>query len=160
MGTNFNENLIDVHIFSFKKMHLKMSSGKWRPFCLGLNVLKQLDTLINSISRYTNIIFVSAAIRNQQQRICTCKLQPNRNLSICCLRFKQVQVQTNDMTPNSQQIADSSLINQNNDDDNRDCIGAKGARNPLGLMSSLFVPQMKYIFKQNGYLLQRINDTQ
>ena len=25
---------------SFKKMHLKMSSGKWRPFCLGLNVFK------------------------------------------------------------------------------------------------------------------------
>ena len=25
--------------FSLKKMHLKMSSGKWRPFCLGLNVL-------------------------------------------------------------------------------------------------------------------------
>ena len=25
--------------FSFMKMHLKMSSGKWRPFCLGLNVL-------------------------------------------------------------------------------------------------------------------------
>ena len=24
---------------SFKKMHLKMSSGKWWPFCFGLNVL-------------------------------------------------------------------------------------------------------------------------
>ena len=39
LGTNFNEMLIDIHTFSFKKMHLKMSSGKWRPFCLGLNVL-------------------------------------------------------------------------------------------------------------------------
>ena len=36
--TNFEEILIEIHIFSFKKMHLKMSSGKWRPFCLGLNV--------------------------------------------------------------------------------------------------------------------------
>ena len=27
---------------SFKKMHLKMSSGKWRPSCLGLNVLMAL----------------------------------------------------------------------------------------------------------------------
>ena len=26
--------------FSFKKMHLKLSSGKWQPFCLGQNVLK------------------------------------------------------------------------------------------------------------------------
>ena len=39
LGTNFSEFLIGIHTFSFKKMHLKMSSGKWRPFCLGLNVL-------------------------------------------------------------------------------------------------------------------------
>ena len=31
--------IIKSHSFSFKKMHLKMSSGKWRPFCLSLNVL-------------------------------------------------------------------------------------------------------------------------
>ena len=39
LGTNFSEILIENHAFSLKKMHLKMSSGKWRPFCLGLNVL-------------------------------------------------------------------------------------------------------------------------
>ena len=39
LGTNFSENLSEIHAFSFKKMHLKMSSAKWRPFCLGLNVL-------------------------------------------------------------------------------------------------------------------------
>ena len=39
LGTNFNEILMKIHIFSFKKIHFKMSSGKWRPFCLGLNVL-------------------------------------------------------------------------------------------------------------------------
>ena len=39
LGTNFNEILIGVQTFSFKKMHLKMSSAKWCPFCLGLNVL-------------------------------------------------------------------------------------------------------------------------
>ena len=38
LGTNFNEILITIHIFSVKKMHLKMLSGKW-PFCLSLNVL-------------------------------------------------------------------------------------------------------------------------
>ena len=38
LGTNFSEMLIEIHAFSFKKIHLKMSSGKWRPFCLGLNV--------------------------------------------------------------------------------------------------------------------------
>ena len=36
LGTNFSE-IIAIRIFSFKKMHLKMSSGKWRPSCLGLN---------------------------------------------------------------------------------------------------------------------------
>ena len=37
--TNFSEILIEIHVFSFKKMHLKTSSGKWPPSCLGLNVL-------------------------------------------------------------------------------------------------------------------------
>ena len=39
LGTNFSEILIEIHTFSLKKMHLKMSSGKWPPFSLGLNVL-------------------------------------------------------------------------------------------------------------------------
>ena len=39
LETNLSEFLIGIHIFSFKKMHLKMSSAKWRPSCLGLNVL-------------------------------------------------------------------------------------------------------------------------
>ena len=39
LGTNFSEILIDIQSFSFKKMHLKMSPGKWRPFGLGFNVL-------------------------------------------------------------------------------------------------------------------------
>ena len=38
LGTNFNEILIQIHTFSFMKMHLKRSSAKWPPFCLGLNV--------------------------------------------------------------------------------------------------------------------------
>ena len=39
LGTNFSEILIKISTFSFKKMRLKVSSAKWRPFCLGLNVL-------------------------------------------------------------------------------------------------------------------------
>ena len=38
--SNFREILIEILIFSSKEMHLKISSGKWRPFCLGLNVLR------------------------------------------------------------------------------------------------------------------------
>ena len=39
LGTNFSEISIGIQRFSFKKMHLNMSSAKWRPFCLALNVL-------------------------------------------------------------------------------------------------------------------------
>ena len=39
IGTNFNEILIEIQSLSFKKRYLNMSSGKWRPFCLGLSVL-------------------------------------------------------------------------------------------------------------------------
>ena len=48
LGTNFSEILIEMYIFSFKKMHLKMSSGNWQPFCLGLNIL---------ILKYQSIIY-------------------------------------------------------------------------------------------------------
>ena len=36
--TIFSEILSEIHAFSLKGMYLKMS-GKWRPFCFGLNVL-------------------------------------------------------------------------------------------------------------------------
>ena len=39
LETNCGEILTKIHTFSFKKMHMKMASGKWRPFCLYLNVL-------------------------------------------------------------------------------------------------------------------------
>ena len=41
LGTNISDILIKIHTFSFKKMHLKMSSAKWGLFCLSLNVLKK-----------------------------------------------------------------------------------------------------------------------
>ena len=34
LGTNFIETLIRIQTFSFKKIHLKMTSAKWRPFCI------------------------------------------------------------------------------------------------------------------------------
>ena len=40
LGTNFNEILIEIHTFSFKKMRLKC-----RPFCLGLSMLRGLVML-------------------------------------------------------------------------------------------------------------------
>ena len=37
LGINVSKIVIEIHTFSFKKMHLKTSSGKLRPCCLGLN---------------------------------------------------------------------------------------------------------------------------
>ena len=51
LGTNFNEILIKIHTFSFKKIHFKISSGNWQPFCLCLNVLNRWtykDTHVHS----------------------------------------------------------------------------------------------------------------
>ena len=39
LGTKFSEMLVKIQMFSFKEMYLKMSSEKWRPFCLGLDAL-------------------------------------------------------------------------------------------------------------------------
>ena len=53
LGTNFGEISIEIQTFSFKKIHLNMSSAKWRPFCLGLNVLK-LQFLMTSWHQRNN----------------------------------------------------------------------------------------------------------
>ena len=37
--SGISENLIEIITFSFTKMQLKVSSAKWWPFCLSLNVL-------------------------------------------------------------------------------------------------------------------------
>ena len=39
LGTNFSEMIIEFPTFWFTKMHLNVSSAKWRPLCLGLDVL-------------------------------------------------------------------------------------------------------------------------
>ena len=39
LGTNFREILIEIHIFPFMKLHLKLLSAKWQTFCLGLILL-------------------------------------------------------------------------------------------------------------------------
>ena len=62
LGTNFSEISIEMHTFSFKKMHWKMSSTKWWPFCLSLKLLKLLphlpvaNELIFKLLRITRIL--------------------------------------------------------------------------------------------------------
>ena len=48
LGTNFSEILSEIHTVSIKKIRLKTSSAKWRPFCLCLNVLNSSKGLSRS----------------------------------------------------------------------------------------------------------------
>ena len=51
LGTNFSGILIEIHTFSFKKMPVNVLSAKWRPFCLGLNVLNVSELISDSSFR-------------------------------------------------------------------------------------------------------------
>ena len=46
LRTNFSEILIKILTFSFTKMSLRVSSAKWQPFCLSLNVLMNYCALL------------------------------------------------------------------------------------------------------------------
>ena len=59
LGTNFSEILGEIHSFSFSKMHLKMSSAKWRLFGLGLN---ELIRFINCLTMESNKNLVISSI--------------------------------------------------------------------------------------------------
>ena len=39
LGIHFSEIVSEIHTFSLRKMHLKISSAKWQKFCLDLSVL-------------------------------------------------------------------------------------------------------------------------
>ena len=61
--TNFIEILIEIQKFSFKKTHFKLSSGKWPPFCLNLNVLilnstKSVNVVLPTIPTVSKILYI------------------------------------------------------------------------------------------------------
>ena len=55
---NWHNSRGNTDTFSFKKMYLKMSSGKWRPSCLGLNVLNSVTSYKCSYPRTCNAFLV------------------------------------------------------------------------------------------------------
>ena len=76
LETNFSEIVSEIHAFSFTKMHLKMSFGTWRPFCVGLNVLTECSNAISSyMSAYEllDIFNPPANCRNSQYETCPSK---------------------------------------------------------------------------------------
>ena len=70
LGTNPSEILIGILSFSFKKMHLKMSSGKWRPSCLSLNVLI-IPSWVSSSRSIVNILEENKP-RCKETLLCVC----------------------------------------------------------------------------------------
>ena len=52
----FYRNIDLFHTFSFNKMHLKMSSAKWRPFCLGLDVLNSGVSVFSTLYKFGRVI--------------------------------------------------------------------------------------------------------
>ena len=61
---NFSDILIEIHTFPFKKMHLKMLSGKWRPFCFSLNVLNLKVLSFTDISIKDNSVVADLYDKN------------------------------------------------------------------------------------------------
>ena len=47
--TNFNEIVNEIRTFSYKEMHLNVSSAKRRTFCPGLNMLRCLKSAISKL---------------------------------------------------------------------------------------------------------------
>ena len=82
---NFSGILIEINTSSFKKMHLKMSSAKWRPFCPGGDELKcamyaatntgmtqhQLDTVMssNNFLKYRILSFKRWSVTHLLERV-------------------------------------------------------------------------------------------
>ena len=67
LRTNFSEIVIEIDTFSFKKMHLKMSYGKWWPCCLSLNVLT-LKVICEPIRCHLTFWMISCDKQNAFQK--------------------------------------------------------------------------------------------
>ena len=55
LGTNFSEILIEILTRSFNKMCLKVSSAKWRPYCLGHSVLTIWTGIYRSAVKWKSV---------------------------------------------------------------------------------------------------------
>ena len=72
LGTNFNEILLEIHTFSFKNIYFKMSSGKCRPFCLGLNVLTLHTELLLGRWYYREPLYFTLFVSSQTAVVEVC----------------------------------------------------------------------------------------
>ena len=77
LGTNFSEILSEIHPFSFKKMHLKISFAKCRQFCVSLNVLR-----VYTISQSLDDTWESGCCHKFQHVSIIKKM---KNTATCCI---------------------------------------------------------------------------
>ena len=102
LGTNLSEILIKIQYFSFSKMHLKVSSAKWRPFCPGEDELTHLwpsDTIWRQRSGST-----------LAQAMACCLTAPSHYLNQCWLIISKVQWHSSECTS----TRDASAISHRN----------------------------------------------
>ena len=66
LGTNFSEILIEIYTFSIKIMHLKISPGKCRSFCLGLNVLTGEQYIVMTSSPILPLLSTANTLKPEQ----------------------------------------------------------------------------------------------
>ena len=87
--TNFSEISIKILIFSFTKMRLKVSSAKWRPFCLGLNVLTQSLPMRDHVIyvMFSSISWDGAHIPDVKVILGPWCYLPAKHLSVCQSRI-------------------------------------------------------------------------
>ena len=102
--TNFNEILIDIHTFSIKKIHFKISSGKWQPFCLSLNVfMTRIVASVTAAKRHVPLDHIYTCHfklmdpwrwhgiwSSLVQVMAWCLMAPSHYLNQCCLIINEV----------------------------------------------------------------------
>ena len=67
LGINFSEILIEINTFSLKKMHLKLSSAKWRLFRLGLNELRLMSSVPKKADKLISLSLSRQVISHDRQ---------------------------------------------------------------------------------------------
>ena len=88
LGTNFSEIIGEIDPFSFCEMHLKMSSGKWRLFGLGLNELTSKYKWNESLSftkKYSNYPCSFTAAKCRQIYMQTLRIWDAVKMCLCAI---------------------------------------------------------------------------
>ena len=80
LRTNFSQILSEIHTFSLKKMHLKMSSAKWRQFYLGLNVIPEMYCRVPFRYPIRRLIVRSRKVSKALDRVLQCSHRFNRHI--------------------------------------------------------------------------------